>query len=87
MRGISGAGKSTYVKKHFPNAVVCSADNYHLDSKGNYNWKPENVAKSHGWCQNQFKKALENNEPLVVVDNTVPRAVSVIATLAPGTAA
>lgn len=70
LRGPSGSGKSTYVKKNFPDAVVCSADNFHIDSKGNYNWKPQNVAKAHGWCKSEFKKALKEGRPLVVVDNT-----------------
>lgn len=70
LRGISGAGKSTYVKKNFPDAVVCSADTYFVDQDGNYNFDPSKLGHAHNHCQNSFKHALDRNQPLVVVDNT-----------------
>lgn len=70
MRGASGSGKSTYVKKHFPDAVVCSADSYFVDSEGNYNFDPTKLGDAHGQCKRSFKDALDRSQPLVVVDNT-----------------
>jgi predicted kinase len=70
LRGISGAGKSTYTSKHFPGAVVCSADQYFISPDGNYKFDPEKLGSAHGSCKRKFKKALEANDPLIVVDNT-----------------
>lgn len=71
MRGQSGAGKSTYVKKHFPDAVVCSADSYFINPKsGKYEFNPKKLGAAHGSCQRQFEEALKKSKPLIVVDNT-----------------
>jgi predicted kinase len=71
MRGISGAGKSTYIKKHFPSAVICSADQYFIDANsGNYNFDASKLRQAHNACKEKFKEALKNQEPLIVVDNT-----------------
>lgn len=70
IRGISGAGKSTYVKKHFPDAVVCSADHHFEDKEGGYNFDPRKLGAAHGSCKRKFAEALQRKEPLVVVDNT-----------------
>jgi len=70
LRGISGAGKSTYTSRHFPGAMVCSADQYFISPDGNYKFDPKKLGSAHGSCKRKFKKALEALEPLVVVDNT-----------------
>lgn len=70
MRGASGSGKSTYAKKNFPDAVVCSADAYFVDDKGNYNFDPRKLGDAHGSCKRSFKDALDHSQPLIVVDNT-----------------
>jgi len=70
MRGASGSGKSTYAKKHYPDAVVCSADSYFVDAQGDYNFDPTKLGAAHGQCKRSFKDALDRSEPLVVVDNT-----------------
>ena len=73
MRGIQGAGKSTYVKNNFPNSLVCSADDYYLDDKGNYKWDSSKIEEAHESCKFKFMLALINKEPLIVVDNTNTR--------------
>lgn len=73
MRGAPGSGKSTYVKQNYPNAVVCSADFYHTDENGNYNWRPENVAAAHASCQANCSHAMAESQEVVVVDNTNTR--------------
>jgi len=70
IRGASGSGKSTYTKKHFPNAIVCSADAYFVDDQGNYNFDPTKIGAAHGSCRRSFKAALDRFQPLIVVDNT-----------------
>lgn len=79
MIGIPGSGKSTWVARKYPEAMVCSADMYHTRADGVYDWKPENAAKAHKWCLTRFLGLLQDhnehrNGPLpspdVVVDNT-----------------
>jgi predicted kinase len=77
IRGIPGTGKSTYVNKHYPEATVCSADNYfeELAALNNTSYleefQPWLVGKAHQHCWGSFIHAVVvMDEPLVVVDNT-----------------
>jgi predicted kinase len=69
LRGISGAGKSTYTRENFPNATVCSADNFFMQN-GVYNWDASKLGRAHDWCLNTFNEALRRNDSSIVVDNT-----------------
>jgi predicted kinase len=69
LRGISGAGKSTYTKANHPNATVCSADNFFI-TDGVYNFDRQKLGRAHDWCKNQFESALQRGDDQVVVDNT-----------------
>ena len=73
MRGPPGSGKSTHTKKKFPKAIVCSADHYFMDQNGNYKFDASEIKKAHLECQENFKKALKEVAPLIVVDNTNTR--------------
>ena len=70
MRGISGSGKNTYISKHFPEAFVCSADDYFVDPSGNYNFDRRKLGSAHGGCKEKFIKALHSREPLIIINNT-----------------
>lgn len=75
MQGVSGAGKSTWIKKNCPDAVVCSADHYFLDKNGKYNFRAEDLGKAHQSCLRKFVSEVTspNREDFpndVVVDNT-----------------
>lgn len=70
MRSISGGGKSTYVRKHFPGAVVCSADHFFDQKDGSYKFNPKLLSVAHKVCSTKFGKALKSKKPLIVVDNT-----------------
>jgi len=72
MRGISGCGKSTYTKKHFPGAVIVSADHY-FEQGGKYKFDQTKLPAAHAWCFKNFESALKVGKPLVVVDNTNTR--------------
>lgn len=70
MRGPSGSGKSTYIKRHLPDAHVCSADHFFHKDDGSYEFDPSKLGAAHEACKRKFKKALKKGEPIVVVDNT-----------------
>jgi predicted kinase len=74
LRGISGAGKSTFTKmleKLEPSLVHCSADFIHIDPvDGVYRFKPEKLGEGHGLCFRTVIEALQRRAKLVVVDNT-----------------
>ena len=77
MRGIPGSGKTTYVKENYPEAVICSADNYFEEvaelNNTSYEeeFKPRLVGKAHAHCRDFFNLMTEiMDEPLIVVDNT-----------------
>lgn len=75
LRGISGSGKSTYIKNNIEDhSAICSADHYFIDRvTGNYNFDPMKLHAAHKQCQSKFKSFLEKSQPLVVVDNTNTR--------------
>lgn len=70
LRGVSGAGKSTVAEtiagKAWP---VFEADKYHYRD-GVYDWKPENMAVAHKWCQEQVREAMECRIAKIIVSNT-----------------
>lgn len=70
LRGIPGAGKSTFQKAKFPNAVVCSADQYFMDSNGEYKFDRTKLRLAHYTCMNKFLVAMEYEDPEIVIDNT-----------------
>ena len=68
LRGISGSGKSTYAEENYPNAAICSADDYFI-MDGNYNFDPSKLSEAHGscfrWANNYLSEGCD-----VVIDNT-----------------
>lgn len=73
MRGIPGSGKTTYIKKNYPDALVCSSDHYFTDKNGNYNFDMKRIGIAHQQAKEKFFEALQRKEPLVIVDNTNTR--------------
>src|SRR5690606_12985380 len=73
MRGIPGSGKNWYIENtvlpEFPDASVCSADDYHMIN-GVYNWKPDRMGFAHTSCREKFFEALRKGVSCVVVNNT-----------------
>lgn len=76
MRGISGSGKSTYVKTFCDthmNCAVVSADLFFM-KEGVYNFDPTLLGQAHLSCMNSFIKHLtENKVDYLIVDNTNTR--------------
>lgn len=71
MRGISGAGKSTWAKENCgADAVICSADSFFVDADGVYQFDFTQLSDAHDACFDKYCEALDAGEYCVVVDNT-----------------
>ncbi len=71
MRGLSGSGKTTYHKNNYPEAIVCSADDFfaaHVD--GLYKHNHDLIGQAHQECFAKFLNAVAEGHPVIVEDNT-----------------
>jgi predicted kinase len=76
MRGVSGAGKSTWVKKNYPHAHVVSADLFFQGEDGKYNFDASKLGEAHAWCLRHFVELVCAGMRVdIVVDNTNTSAV------------
>jgi len=69
LRGLPGSGKTTLVRKEFPDAVVCSADDFFVVD-GEYQFNLGLIGQAHQACWRKFFSAVQSGAELVVVDNT-----------------
>jgi predicted kinase len=74
LRGVSGTGKSTFVNKNYPNAIVVSTDKF-FETNGEYKFELGKIGMAHSWCFNKYIEALYSTDPIdksetIVVDNT-----------------
>lgn len=74
LRGLPGTGKSTLAKllaliAQDGKAAILSADNFFLEN-GKYNFDKTRLKEAHEETFKSFKKAVENEIPLIIVDNT-----------------
>jgi predicted kinase len=77
LRGVQGSGKTTLAKalvKHCESlgysTVICSADDFFTDAKGNYKFDGARINEAHTWCQARFDAAVSAKTDIVIVDNT-----------------
>lgn len=70
LRGISGSGKSTWVKQNAPEAVVASADHFFLQANGTYVFDAEKLSEAHISCFRTFLEAAQNRVPHIIIDNS-----------------
>lgn len=68
LRGPSGSGKSTFHEKHYPDAWVCSADSFFVQTA--YKFDARQLPKAHAHCMDLFLSGIEQKAPLIIVDNT-----------------
>lgn len=84
IRGISGSGKSTYAKTHFPDFIICSADDFFM-VKNKYKFDPKKLPNAHACCLLKcIDNILQGNK--VVVDNTNTRLIELAPYVAIGNA-
>jgi predicted kinase len=76
VRGVPGAGKSTFANHIWNSYAICEADKFFYDKEGNYNFDPTKLREAHDWCRNEVNIRMEdhkvNNQyyPEIVVSNT-----------------
>ncbi|CAM6053581.1 unnamed protein product [Sphagnum tenellum] len=73
LRGLSGSGKSTIVRhivRTYPEAVVCSPDDFFLDSNGVYKFDDGKIRPAHKHCQDKARQTCEKGEVATVVVDT-----------------
>ena len=77
VRGISGAGKTTFAETNYPDAVVVAADDAHVDSDGVYRFDLALAGQAHDMCFSRFCAALAGGSDVVVANtNTSLREIS-----------
>ena len=77
MRGPSGSGKTT-LAKHIQSVMKeshnrpgrLSADFYFYNDDGEYVFNVDDLHEAHSWCRREAQKAVERQEPCVIIDNT-----------------
>lgn len=82
MRGLPGSGKSTWIRKNYPDAVgatsynvykekqiICSADHW-FERTGEYVWNPDELSQAHGKCKFLAEQAMMSGAEVVIIDNT-----------------
>jgi putative ribosome biogenesis GTPase RsgA len=75
IRGVSGAGKSTFANLVSEPKVVCCADDYFTDVDGNYNFDVSKLGVAHNKCLNKFMHALSDpSVENIVIANTNTKA-------------
>lgn len=77
MRGVPGSGKTDYIKKHFPEAWICSTDRFFMLKEGVYRFDGANLGIAHGECLREFTRAVaiaslggKTEFDVIAVDNT-----------------
>lgn len=58
IRGVCGAGKSTFSDLLNVQLKIAADDYFMVDDE--YKWNPENIGLAHYWCRNEVKIAMES---------------------------
>jgi predicted kinase len=70
LSGVSGSGKSTFAAS-FPEALICSADQYFTMTDGSYRFDPAKLSDAHGYCfRRAFAAVKDSTYETIIVDNT-----------------
>ena len=73
LRGISGSGKSylsnELLKNNNGNGKIYSTDEFFIKN-GSYQFNPKLLGKAHIWNQTRAFKSMDDEEELIIIDNT-----------------
>ena len=77
IRGLPGAGKSSFAHFLWASGIIFEADKYFYDEYNNYNFDASKLHAAHEWCQLKVENAMLTNKgtngkyyPEVIVSNT-----------------
>lgn len=76
IRGVSGAGKSTFAHFVWTEQVICEADQYFIGEDGVYRFDASKLKEAHKWCREKVETMMkthnENSQyyPEIAVANT-----------------
>jgi predicted kinase len=77
LRGLPGAGKSTFANFIWQSGVIFEADKYFINEEGEYIFDAFKLHKAHEWCIASIEAAMQRNKesngeffPEIVVSNT-----------------
>jgi predicted kinase len=66
VRGVSGSGKSTFVKNIVHHQYFVETDMYFIDDNGNYNFDASKLKQAHDWCRFQVEETMKDDDDIVV---------------------
>lgn len=72
VRGLPGAGKTTFARSIVAPERVFAADDYFYDEQGNYHFDVNRLWPAHRSCQNAVERAMASREDIAVA-NTFTR--------------
>jgi predicted kinase len=77
LRGLPGAGKSSFAKTMWSRFAICEADDYFVDElTGEYKFNQRDLPKAHNWCKFRVETFMQDNQANeefyqdIVVSNT-----------------
>ena len=77
LRGLPGAGKSSFANMIWQSGVIFEADKYFINEEGEYVFDAFKLHKAHEWCIASIEAAMQRNKesegkyfPEIVVSNT-----------------
>lgn len=71
VRGVPGSGKTTFAEyiAKYNDAVVCTADDFFINEKGEYKFNADRLGFAHHQCMVKCENAMKEGKP-VIVGNT-----------------
>lgn len=80
LRGVPGAGKSTFANHMWSSGVIFEADKFFHGPDGEYKFDGSKLKDAHEWCRRSVEVAMQENHatlgqhyPEIIVSNTFTR--------------